>query len=124
MADKQLVKSFKQRRRQRRVRSKVVGDGDRPRLCVYRSLRQVYAQLIDDRAGRTVLSCSSLDKDMVEAVKGVGGRTKTSFLIGETIAKRALEKGIESVVFDRNRYRYHGRVKAVAEGARKAGLKL
>lgn len=124
MGSKQEDKDFKQKRRQRRVRKKVVGTSERPRLCVYRSLRYVYTQLIDDVQGRTLVSCDSLDKEMMDALKNAKNKTDASFLIGQGLGKRALEKGIESVVFDRNRYEYHGRVKAIAEGARKAGLKF
>jgi large subunit ribosomal protein L18 len=124
MADRQLIKSFKQERRKRRVRKKVVGTPARPRLCVFRSLRNMYAQIVDDVSGVTLVSCSSIDKDMVERAKAAKKKSDLSVLIGEGVAKKALAKGIEAVVFDRNRYQYHGRVKLVAEGARKAGLKL
>jgi large subunit ribosomal protein L18 len=124
MGSKQEDKALKQKRRQRRVRKKVVGTSERPRLCVYRSLRYLYTQLIDDVQGQTLVSCDSLDKEMTEELKNAKNKTDASFLIGQSLGKRAIEKGIESVVFDRNRYEYHGRVKAVADGARKAGLKF
>jgi large subunit ribosomal protein L18 len=124
MADRELTKTAKQERRKRRVRKKVVGTPTRPRLCVFRSLRNVYAQIIDDDSGTTLVSCSSIDKDMLEQAKTAKKKSDLSLLIGVGVAKKALEKGIEAVVFDRNRYQYHGRVKLIAEGARKAGLKL
>jgi large subunit ribosomal protein L18 len=124
MASRELIKAFKQERRQRRVRKKVLGTADRPRLCVYRSLLHVYAQLIDDVQGRTLASCSSLDKALLDSVKAAKNKSDASFKVGESLGKKALEQGIEDVVFDRNRYQYHGRVKALAEGARKAGLRF
>ncbi|MCK4857430.1 MAG: 50S ribosomal protein L18, partial [candidate division Zixibacteria bacterium] len=96
----------------------------KPRLCVYRSLHHIYVQIIDDTTGRTLISCSSLDKDMTDAVAKTEKKIDRSLLVGESIARKALAKGIETVVFDRNRYTYHGRVKAVAESAREAGLKF
>lgn len=113
-----------QHRRQLRVRKKVLGTPARPRLTVFRSTRNVYAQLIDDIAGVTLVSCSSIDKDMLEAVKAAKKKSELSVIVGEAVAKKALAKGIENVVFDRNRYEFHGRIKAVADGARKAGLKF
>ena len=124
MANKQLIRQSRQARRKRRVHKKVAGTPERPRLCVFRSLRNVTAQVIDDVSGRTLVSCSSLDKDMTDLVKEVKTKSDLSFVVGENVAKRALEKGVETVVFDRNRYQYHGRVKAIADGARKAGLKF
>lgn len=124
MADKMATKTWMQERRRLRIRKKVQGTPARPRLTVYRSARNIYTQLIDDIAGVTLLSCSSIDKDMLETVKAAKKKSDLSVIIGESIAKKALAKGIEQVVFDRNRYEYHGRVKAVAEGARKAGLKF
>ena len=100
-----------------RIRRRVKGTPERPRLCVFRSTRHIYAQLIDDTKGVTIVSASTLD---TEGVKGV---TKdTAKAIGAEIAKRALSKNIKDVVFDRNGYLYHGRVKALADGAREAGL--
>jgi len=124
MADKIANKQWMQHRRQLRVRKKVLGTPARPRLTVFRSTRNVYAQLIDDIAGVTLVSCSSIDKDMVETVKAAKKKSELSVIVGEGVAKKALAKGIENVVFDRNRYEYHGRIKAVADGARKAGLKF
>ena len=124
MSDKNSIHQFMQRRRQMRVRKKVQGSAVRPRLSVYRSAKNIYAQVIDDVAGVTLVSASSIDKDMVETVKSAKKKSDLSILVGEQVAKKAIAKGIDKVVFDRNRYEYHGRVKAVAEGARKAGLKF
>ena len=109
-------------RRQRRVRKKVIGTPERPRLSVYRSVHHVYAQLIDDASGRTLAAASTLDAEL----KGVAtGRNITSaHEVGKLIAARAKAAGIEAVVFDRNGYVYHGVVKAVAEGAREGELTL
>ncbi len=104
-----------------RVRKNVSGTPARPRLCVYRSLQHIYAQIIDDVAGVTLVAASTLD----EAVKSectYGGNIDAAKAVGTLVAKRALEKGIDTVVFDRGGYVYHGRVAAVAEGAREAGL--
>jgi len=104
-----------------RVRKKVQGDGARPRLCVFRSLRHIYAQVIDDTTGHTLASASSL-----EAATGNGtestAKLVTSQSVGKLVAERAKEQGIKEVVFDRGGYKYHGRVKALAEGSREAGL--
>ncbi len=110
-------------RRHRRVRKNISGTAETPRLNVFRSLTQIYAQVIDDRAGRTVASASTLDKDLRKEVKGKS-KLEQAELIGETLARRTLEKGITQVVFDRGGFRYMGRVKALAEGARKGGLKF
>ncbi len=107
-------------RRHRRVRKKVAGSAERPRLAVYRSLKHIYAQVIDDRAGHTIASASSNDKDG----KANGGNLGGAKDIGRVIAERAKEKGITRVVFDRGGYLYHGRVKALAEAAREAGLEF
>ena len=104
-----------------RVRKKVQGDGARPRLCVFRSLRHIYAQVIDDTTGHTLASASSL-----EAATGNGtestAKLATSQSVGKLVAERAKKQGIKEVVFDRGGYKYHGRVKALAEGSREAGL--
>ena len=108
-------------RRHKRVRSKISGTNERPRLCVFRSAKNIYAQVIDDVAGITLVSASSLDKDF--SLK-VGSNKEAAKLVGEIIAKKALEKGIKEVVFDRGGNIYHGRVKELAEGAREAGLQF
>lgn len=109
--------------RHKRVRNKVVGSNARPRLCVYRSTTQIYAQLIDDEAGVTLCSASTLDPEVKKACEGKT-KTEQAKLVGETIAKRALKKKITEVVFDRGGYIYIGRVQALADAAREAGLKF
>lgn len=108
-------------KRHMRVRNKISGTAERPRLAVYRSEKNIYAQIIDDVAGRTLFSASTLDKDF--AVK-VGSNKEAAKVVGEVIAKKAVENGIEEVVFDRGGYVYHGRIKELAEGAREAGLRF
>ncbi len=105
-----------------KIRKKVAGSADKPRLSVYRSLNNIYAQLIDDSTGNTVLSVSSLSPDLKTEIKSVKSKVEKSRLIGNAIAKKALAKNIKNVVFDRSGYKYHGRVKAVADGAREGGL--
>lgn len=106
--------------RHRRVRGKVSGTAERPRLNVYRSLNNIYAQVIDDARGETLVSASTVEKSFDES----GKNKQAAFKIGEELAKRAAAKGITEVVFDRGGYIYHGRVKELAEGARKGGLKF
>jgi large subunit ribosomal protein L18 len=108
-------------KRHLRVRKKVHGTAERPRLAVYRSEKNIYAQIIDDVAGKTLVAASTLDKDF--ALK-VGSNKEAAKMVGEVIAKRAIEKGITEVVFDRGGYIYHGRVQTLAEGAREAGLQF
>ena len=108
-------------RRHARVRKNVKGTSDRPRLCVFRSLKYIYAQAIDDTVGHTMASASSLDPEIRDKVDGKK-KTEGAGLIGALMAQRLLNKGIKQVVFDRGGYKYHGRVKALAEAARKAGL--
>jgi len=105
-----------------KIRKKIAGTPERPRLSVYRSLDNIYAQIIDDTTGNTLVAVSSLAKDAKADVKSVKGKINKSKLIGNMIAKKALEKDIKTVVFDRGGFRYHGRVKALAEGAREGGL--
>ena len=111
------------RARHRRIRKRLCGTSERPRLSVYRSLKNMYAQLIDDTAAKTVIFLSTQDKGIKELCP-YGGNIKSAELLGEHLARRAREKGIAKVVFDRGGYLYHGRVKALAEGARKGGLEL
>ena len=108
-------------RRHRRVRRRVTGDAGRPRLAVYRSNRHIYAQLIDDSEGRTLVSASSLEADAAGAGQGKQARAKA---VGALIARRAREAGIDRAVFDRGGRLYHGRVRSLAEGAREEGLRL
>lgn len=119
-----VIKNRKQYRRfriKKRIRKVISGSADRPRMSVFRSNKQIYVQLVDDAAGHTVLSASSAEKEL--AGKKVT-KTEQAKLVGELIAKKAKESGIETVVFDRNGYLYHGRVKALAEAAREGGLKF
>ena len=110
-------------RRHLRVRKKVQGVPVRPRLCAFRSLNHIYAQVIDDERGHTLVAASTLDAEVKDAVAGKK-KIATSELVGSLVAKRALGAGIKQVAFDRGGCRYHGRVKALAEAARKAGLKF
>ncbi len=108
-------------RRKYHVRKKVFGTPDRPRLSVFRSGRHIYAQITDDLAGATLVSASTRTRGLSDQL-AYGGNRKAAEIVGEAIAKQALGVGIKCVCFDRNRYRFHGRVKALAEAARKAGL--
>ena len=109
--------------RHKRVRRKVAGTEARPRLCVYRSTTQIYAQIIDDVNGATLVSASTLDSEVKAAAQGKS-KTEQAKLVGEAVAKRALAKNITEVVFDRGGYIYIGRVQALADAAREAGLKF
>ena len=112
-------KNKARQRRHERIRNKVIGTADCPRLNVYRSNAHIHAQIIDDIKGNTLVSCSSVELKLKN-----GGNVDAAKTVGETIGKRAKEKGIENVCFDRGGYLYHGRVKALAEAAREAGLKF
>jgi len=120
---KKNSRNDKRLNRHTRVRKDLFGTPERPRLCVYRSLANISAQIIDDVSGHTLVSASTLDKD-VKAQAAYGGNKNASKLVGETLAKKALEKGIDTVCFDRGGFLYHGRVKELADGARSAGLKF
>ncbi|HOU23891.1 MAG: 50S ribosomal protein L18 [Chloroflexi bacterium ADurb.Bin180] len=109
--------------RHRRVRVNVKGTAERPRLNVFRSLKHVYAQLIDDTAGKTLAAACTLEPEVREQL-GDKSKSDQAKLVGEVLARRALEKGLKLAVFDRGGYKYHGRVKALAEGARSAGLQF
>jgi large subunit ribosomal protein L18 len=111
-------------RRHQRVRRRVTGTAARPRLCVYRSLRHITAQVIDDSAGRTLAAASTQDKEAVARIGGSRAGAGAAAVVGELVATRALAQGVTQVVFDRGGYLYHGRVAALAEAARKAGLEL
>jgi large subunit ribosomal protein L18 len=121
--DKLKAKQAALVRRHRRVRGKVAGTSDRPRLCVNRTNAHIYAQVIDDKNGVTVASASSLDKDTKEALKS-GANIDAAKVVGEALGRKAMEAGVTEVVFDRGGRLYHGRVKALADGARSAGLKF
>lgn len=107
-------------KRHKRVRAKISGTAEKPRLCVYRSSNNIQAQIIDDVNGATLVSASSYETDL----KAIGGNLEGAKKIGELVAKRAIEKGITEVVFDRGGYLYHGRIKSLADAAREAGLKF
>lgn len=116
-----ISRAESRKRRQARVRRKVTGTADRPRLCVFRSSKHIYAQIIDDTQGVTVASASTRDKSVVDGL-AYTGNVEAAKAVGEKIAQNAQEKGIRNVVFDRNGFVYHGRVKTVADAAREAGL--
>ena len=118
-----LTRQEARERRHRRVRKKVFGTPERPRLSVYRSLKHMYAQIIDDTVGHTLVFVSTLDPQLRARLKSTGNK-EAARAVGEELARRALEKGITKVVFDRGGFRYHGRVAAVAEGARAGGLEF
>jgi large subunit ribosomal protein L18 len=120
---KKPVKNKVRLRKHIRVRKKISGTKDRPRLNVFRSLNHIYAQVIDDKAGNTIVSASTLDGTLKGKVKN-GGNKEAAKRVGQLIAQRALEAGIREVVFDRGGYLYHGRVKELADGAREEGLKF
>ena len=117
---KKISSNAKRMKRHQRVRKNISGTAERPRLSVYRSLNHIYAQIIDDTKGTTLVSASSLDKDF----SGYGGNIDGAKAVGNLVAKKALEKGIKAVVFDRGGYIYHGRVAALADGAREGGLEF
>jgi len=118
-----LSKEHTRQRRHQRIRKRLTGTADKPRLSVYKSLNHIYAQLIDDRAGKTLLSSSTLEKDIRTGLKH-GGNLDAAKQVGVSIAKKALGKKIEVVVFDRGGYKYHGCIKALADAAREQGLKF
>ena len=118
---RRLSREAHRRRIHVRMRRKIAGTPERPRLCVHRSSRHIRAQVIDDQTNRTIVSASSLDKEVRAGLKG-GGNVAASKVVGKVIAERARAQGVEKVVFDRGGYQYHGRVQALAEAAREAGL--
>ena len=120
---RKLSKDLHRQRVHERVRNKVEGTPERPRLSVYRSLGHIYAQVIDDRSGKTLVSASSIDGQTKKNLKG-GGNIAAAKVIGKTVAERAKAAGVSKVVFDRGGYKYHGRVKALADAAREAGLQF
>ncbi len=111
------------KRRHHRVRVNISGTADRPRLNVFRSLKHIYAQVIDDTEGHTLVSASTLDKDILSQASGKSKKEQAA-IVGKVLAERAKAAGIEEVIFDRGGYLFHGRVRALADGAREAGLKL
>lgn len=116
------TRDITRKQRQLRVRKKVFGTAERPRLNVFRSLKHIYAQIIDDERGVTLVAASTLDSALRDSVQGAN--VESAKKVGELIAKKALEKGIKQVTFDRAGYKYHGRVKALADAAREAGLEF
>ena len=110
-------------KRKKRIRKNIFGTMDKPRLCVYKSLQQIYAQLIDDSEGKVITGISTLHKEVKPKVKS-GGNIEAAKKVGEAIGKKAIDMGLAQVVFDRNGFKYHGRIKALAESAREAGLKF
>ena len=111
-------------RRKQRVRTRVRGTSERPRLSVFKSARHIYAQIVDDTTARTLVDASSLSKEIRPGMQGKGGNKVGAAMVGELIAKRATGKGIKTVVFDRNGFLYHGRVKVLADAAREHGLEF
>jgi large subunit ribosomal protein L18 len=120
---RKLSRDLHRKRVHDRVRTKVSGTNERPRLCVYRSLGHIYAQVIDDHSGKTLVSASSVDGETKKNLKG-GGNIAAAKVIGKAVAERAKAAGVDKVVFDRGGYKYHGRVKALADAAREAGLQF
>lgn len=110
-------------KRHQRVRNKVFGTPEKPRMCVFRSAKNISVQIIDDTKGHTLVAASSIDKDLKDQIP-YGGNKEAAKIVGEAVAKKALAAGIESVSFDRGGFLYHGRVKELADGAREAGLKF
>ncbi len=117
-----LTKNQRRQRIKNRIRKVVSGTEARPRLTVFRSNKEIYAQIVDDVNGTTISAASSRDKDIISSAKGT--KTEVATLVGKTIAEKALKAGVETITFDRGGYLYHGRVKSLAEGAREAGLKF
>ncbi|WP_372792407.1 50S ribosomal protein L18 [Lutibacter sp.] len=115
-----LSKLQRRQRIKHRIRKVIFGTATKPRLSVFRSNKEIYAQLVDDNSGTTIVSVSSRNKE----IESVGSKTDIATLVGKTIAEKAISAGVESVAFDRNGFLYHGRVKALADAAREAGLKF
>jgi len=118
-----IIKNVRRQRRKRRVRRRITGTADRPRLTVFRSNKNIYAQIIDDTAGRTLASASSMDKTLKTDL-GSGGNRSAAVAVGAVLAERATAAGVSKVVFDRSGYAFHGRVRELAEAARKGGLEF
>ena len=111
-------------KRKKRVRKNIVGIPEKPRFTVYRTARHIYAQIIDDSTGSTLIAVSTISKDLKSKTKGMSSNLKGAKLVGETIGKKGIKKGIKKVVFDRNGFLFHGRVKALADAAREHGLEF
>ena len=124
MIKKAIQRRERRTRIKRHIRKHIQGTADRPRLTVFRSLKSIYAQLIDDEQQKTLVTVSSLSKSLSSEVKKAKGKIEVAKIVGKSIGEEAKKRKVENVVFDRNGYLYHGRVKALAEGAREAGLKF
>lgn len=124
MKNKAMLRQKRRKRIKKHIRKRIQGTAQRPRLTVYRSIKSIYAQLVDDSTGKTILSVSSISKDLRDKAKKANGKIEVAKIVGQVVGEEASKRKIEKVVFDRNGYLYHGRVKAVADGAREAGLKF
>ncbi|RMD92451.1 MAG: 50S ribosomal protein L18 [Calditrichaeota bacterium] len=124
MGQKKFDRNLARRRKHVSIRKKISGSDTRPRLVVFRSARNIYAQLVDDVHQRTITGISSLNQDLRKDLKGAKSKAEAAFLVGKALAEKARKLKIERVVFDRGGYLYHGRVKALADGAREGGLKF
>ncbi len=122
MSQREIIET-RRVRRQRRVRKKLTGTPERPRLCIFRSSKHIYAQVINDANGTTLASASSLDPD-IKGQAAYGGNKAAATLVGKAVAERAKQAGIDKICFDRRSYKYHGRVQALADAAREAGLQF
>jgi len=118
------LKKVRRERRKLRVRKKIIGTAEKPRLSVYRSLKHIYAQIINDELGHTLVACSTLDKEVRSQITEGMSKVEQAKIVGKVLGERALKAGIQAIAFDRNGFLYHGRVRALAEGAREAGLKF
>ena len=123
IANHQRLVQTRRLRRQRRVRNRLTGTAERPRLAVFRSSKHIYAQMVNDESGATIVSASSLDSELRAEIK-YGGNKAAAAAVGRAVAERAKKAGIDKVCFDRRSYKYHGRVAALAQAAREAGLKF
>ena len=117
-------KRYARLKRKKRVRKKLAGTPERPRLTVYKSAKHIYAQIVDDQTGKTLIAASTVSKDLKSTAKGMGGNIRGAVAVGEAVGKKGKEKGITKVVFDRNGFLYHGRIKALADAAREHGLEF
>jgi len=109
-------------KRKKRIRKKITGTAEKPRLCVFRSSKHIYAQVVDDSTGKTIAAAGSVEKEIQALLTDTKGKIARAELIGKTIGERAVAKGVKKVVFDRCGFKYHGRIKSLSDGARKAGL--
>jgi len=119
-----LSKAEARLKRKKRIRKKLIGTTERPRLTIFRSAKNIYVQIVDDTTSRTLAEASSLSRDIKSQITGKGGNKEGALIIGKLIAERALEKGIKRIIFDRNGFLYHGRVKALADAVREHGLEF